>query len=681
MVALIGTRAVGSFVALASPDGRGDVKRMQWVEPKVFKIAETSLNRESLEAFLLELGAKDWMEKQTWYRGEPKADFDPSAALIEVAGRSCYKSFGVGLNPNITRIREDPKEYLSNVLKKGDGSITEHASVSWAFVDVSRVFCYSEDMDVLTNEGWKPWPAVTGAELFASLTLDGTLVYEPAEEHFVRDYEGPMYHVGSEQVDLLVTPNHRMWVQRVDRRAYRRGEEPFSVHLASEIQHKRVRYQKGGVRWKTDCPPWIRLPPTSRTYLRRDSRTGRPSTRDYDGAAFRSRLFSRFLGLYLAEGCLGKTDTSIALTQNPGPILDDMKWTVQEMGLRAMEVSSGVGPCRRLSFKNVALYDWLIKECGTGAYNKRVPSIVQWWPPTLLIEFLDALIKGDGNVHRTNRHEVLYTSSRRMADDVQVLALKAGVAANIRVDNRMNSHTISTGVTITKRAPNYIVSFLDESRLCPHVNLHLGSSWPNRFRGHDGYDDGMVPYRGKVYCVKVQHGLLYVRRNGKPCWSGNTHELVRHRAGVAISQESLRYVRPRELRMTLVPGSELARMSNLDEVTRALEATQAAYEKFAGETISADMGFDDKKAWTSALRRILPDGIATTIVWSANHRTLRWVLEMRTAPGAEAEMRYVFDTVGEILQRDHPLLYHDFVKKPHADGVGHQWIPQIRSKV
>jgi thymidylate synthase (FAD) len=160
-----------------------------------------------------------------------------------------------------------------------------------------------------------------------------------------------------------------------------------------------------------------------------------------------------------------------------------------------------------------------------------------------------------------------------------------------------------------------------------------------------------------------------------------THELVRHRAGVAISQESLRYVRPKELRMTMVPGSELSKMRNLGELTKALENSYAAYERFADDVLAPDMKFDEKKAWTSALRRILPDGIATTIVWSANHRTLRWVLEMRTGPGAEVEMRYVFDKVGEILQRDYPLLYQDFVRKPHPDGVGHQWIPQLRSKV
>ncbi|MEK6851534.1 MAG: FAD-dependent thymidylate synthase, partial [Candidatus Thermoplasmatota archaeon] len=167
---------------------------MKWVEPRIFKIGETGINREGLIAFLRELGANDWMEKQPWY-SQKSGGIDPGTTLIEIAGRACYKSFGVGLNPNITKIRESTKDYVENVLQKGDGSIFEHAGCTIAFVDVSRVFCYSEDTEVLTNEGWKPWPSVRGTELFASMTPDRELVFEPAEQRFAGSYEGPMYHV------------------------------------------------------------------------------------------------------------------------------------------------------------------------------------------------------------------------------------------------------------------------------------------------------------------------------------------------------------------------------------------------------------------------------------------------------------------------------------------------------
>lgn len=653
---------------------------MKWVEPKVFKIAETTIRRDQLVEFLKTLGADQWVEKQPWYRATGEGEFDSAATLIEIAGRSCYKSFGIGLNPNITKIRGSSKEYIANVLAKGDGSIWEHASVSWAFVDVSRVFCYSEDTEVLTDEGWKAWPSVRGDERFASMTPFDELVFVPAEERFVGDYAGPMYHVRSEQIDLFVTPNHRMWVKKVDTQAYRRHEEKFSLYTATSIRHKRVRYQKGGVFWHGERPNLVYMPGTLRKY-RRGDRPGRDTIRRYDGLSVNAMAFSKFLGFFIAEGCLGKPDTSINLAQRPGRVLNEMADTIERMGFPVMNVKAGLSDGRRLSFKSLPIYDWLDVQVGRGALSKRVPALVHNWPAYLIRTFLDALIKGDGNIHPSNGHRVLYTSSKELADDVQILALKAGLAANVRVDNRVGSHRIYTGAVITKRLPNYIVSFLEPSRLYPCVNQHRNSGWPNRYRGPDGYDDRLVPYTGKIYCVKVKHGLLYVRRNGKPCWSGNTHELVRHRAGTAISQESLRYVRPKELRMTMVPGSELSRLPNLDELTQALEANQEVYEKFAEASIVKDMPFEEKKAWTSALRRMLPDGIATNIVWTANHRTLRWVLEMRTAPGAEAEMRYVFNKVGQTLVRDYPLLYMDFETVPHKDGVGAQWIPKIRSKI
>ena len=87
------------------------------------------------------------------------------------------------------------------------------------------------------------------------------------------------------------------------------------------------------------------------------------------------------------------------------------------------------------------------------------------------------------------------------------------------------------------------------------------------------------------------------------------------------------------------------------------------------------MPFHIKKEVTSALRRLAPIGLSTDIMWSANARTLRHVIEMRTAPGAEEELRLVFDTVAELMQREAPLLFQDFTRQD--DG---SWLPE-HSKV
>jgi phosphoribosylamine--glycine ligase len=38
----------------------------------------------------------------------------------------------------------------------------------------------------------------------------------------------------------------------------------------------------------------------------------------------------------------------------------------------------------------------------------------------------------------------------------------------------------------------------------------------------DSRDRKIVPYKGKVYCATVSQHILFVRRNGKPVWCGNT---------------------------------------------------------------------------------------------------------------------------------------------------------------
>ena len=140
-----------------------------------------------------------------------------------------------------------------------------------------------------------------------------------------------------------------------------------------------------------------------------------------------------------------------------------------------------------------------------------------------------------------------------------------------------------------------------------------------------------------------------------------THELVRHRAGVAISQESLRFVRLEDLGQWL-PAA-------IRESPEAVEIFGTTFQHLEGLQIKLaelfrldDEGvpFAVKKEITSAMRRIAPIGLATTIGWSANSRALRWILEMRTHPTAEEEMRLVFGKVGEVVRARYPHLFGDF---------------------
>ncbi len=135
-----------------------------------------------------------------------------------------------------------------------------------------------------------------------------------------------------------------------------------------------------------------------------------------------------------------------------------------------------------------------------------------------------------------------------------------------------------------------------------------------------------------------------------------THELVRHRVGVAISQESLRYVRPKEI-LLWIPPELKGKQARVKSVMENIESEYHDLEKLYNWS---EMDFGLKKRITSALRRIMPDGMATSIIWTANHRTIRHVITMRTAEAAEVEIRYVFDKVAKLMKERFPMIYDDF---------------------
>ncbi len=148
-----------------------------------------------------------------------------------------------------------------------------------------------------------------------------------------------------------------------------------------------------------------------------------------------------------------------------------------------------------------------------------------------------------------------------------------------------------------------------------------------------------------------------------------SHELVRHRAGSAFSQESLRYVRLTDIGFRVAPALEPVREQVLAIVER-LEEFQVSAAKELGID-EEGVPFHVKKEVTSALRRLAPIGLSTDILWSANARTLRHVIEMRTATGAEEELRLLFDQIARLMQAQAPGLFQDFAR--HEDG---SWVPE-----
>jgi thymidylate synthase (FAD) len=152
-----------------------------------------------------------------------------------------------------------------------------------------------------------------------------------------------------------------------------------------------------------------------------------------------------------------------------------------------------------------------------------------------------------------------------------------------------------------------------------------------------------------------------------------THEVIRHRPGTAISQESLRFVRLDELPFWF-PEWALEDPELTKRATALLESMESFQQWMAGhfELDDDTVKMHEKKHKTSFMRRFAPEGVATGLVWTANVRALRHTIEARTDPGAEEEIRLVFGKIGEIMKAEAPALFSDYEVR---NG---QWVPGWR---
>lgn len=144
-----------------------------------------------------------------------------------------------------------------------------------------------------------------------------------------------------------------------------------------------------------------------------------------------------------------------------------------------------------------------------------------------------------------------------------------------------------------------------------------------------------------------------------------THEMVRHRLS-SFSQESMRFVRPTAL-STIFPQvyTDHLDAGKAAQVKKLFEKVYTDIEQIQQELVDLigmddpEMNFAVKKLFQSANRRLIPDGVTTGILVTANHRSWRHMIELRTSMAAEEEIRYVFAAVAEMMSAMYPNIYQD----------------------
>jgi glycosyltransferase involved in cell wall biosynthesis len=333
----------------------------------------------------------------------------------------------------------------------------------------------------MTEDGWRPIKELAENNSHikvATLNPDqNTVEYHYPDRWVINDYSGKMFHQNSATVDILVTPEHKMWLNQ---RPWREDSK-FEFVEASKSK-KLVRYQKYFPWQEGEEVKFFTLPEYSSNNCR-----FRPNRQ------FCMDGWLKLLGIYLAEGWVDGT----AYTTKSG-----VKHGKHVVGI-AQEKESGreiieewlnnldldfVSDWRCFRICDVQMANWF-SSLGQ-ARDKYIPKEFKNLSRRQLQILLEAMLLGDGWQYDSGFRYVSY--SKQLANDVNEIATKIGYRVTQYDDP--NPDVPRHILTISKHQMNPVVNGSNDDR-----------EW--------------IDYDGKVYCLTVQNHLVYVRRNGKPCWS------------------------------------------------------------------------------------------------------------------------------------------------------------------
>jgi len=194
----------------------------------------------------------------------------------------------------------------------------------------------------------------------------------------------------------------------------------------------------------------------------------------------------------------------------------------------------------------------------------------------------------------------------------------------------------------------------------------------------------MVEYLDNVLAQRhgsvLEHAVFTFGING--CSRVFTGEMNRHRAGVGISERSMRYIRYTDIKfwmpecfrpkagdsVKLLEKKEVSRLI-LEEQFRSQEQMMSEFASLWEEELAPSSKFHMKKELTSAFRRGIGMGIATGGVWTLNMRALRHVIALRTDVGAEEEIIHVCSKIAKFMIAEVPELFGDFTMDANGSFV------------
>jgi intein/homing endonuclease len=148
-----------------------------------------------------------------------------------------------------------------------------------------------------------------------------------------------------------------------------------------------------------------------------------------------------FMGFYVAEGCSQDKYISVSQSEENKEIINKVCAIINKLGYRSV-VSKHRGIVEIYIKSPIlarAFSDWF----GKGAENKKIPDFILHHKDINIVKaFIEGYVAGDGHIRNNSDEVYLYTVSKTLALQLQLLLLRLGYIAGISYREKENGYKI-----------------------------------------------------------------------------------------------------------------------------------------------------------------------------------------------------------------------------------------------
>ena len=396
----------------------------------------------------------------------------------------------------IYRTNEETYVDKNLINKNGDGyNFCKVRLRNYRKPNIGDKFCIKETALILTESGWISLKDIDiNKHKVATLKNNKELDYVYAVEKYEFDcIDEELYYMKSQQVDMVCTKEHKLYVKK-------RYQDNYEFIEAKNAFGKRIKYKKDALNTYSDIKNIVL---DKKTY-------------DMDG-------FLMLLGSFISDGWVetGKKYKRINISMIKKRKRDYIKNVLDDLNIHCNFKKD------RVLIGNT--YNELIdyfKLLSVKASNKFLPDFVWKLSQRQSIILMNSLMQGDGSYNKQGSCGY-YTSSVKLANQIQQLALHCGWSGTIKLYKNKEAGNISkiNERVIKSNYNNYCIRII-KTKNNPEVN-----------HGHTheqtAQEEKYIKYTGKVGCIEVPDTHLFYYKEdiySSPVWTGNSS---RHKLGCA----------------------------------------------------------------------------------------------------------------------------------------------------